>query len=99
MWLYNVVSLREEMINRRRAMNTEKQAIKIIDAYTQMNQTLWNSWADIMQGWNETLGHAASVWGDAFRTATQSQLALTEQVGKQVAENIQSAAAHEKKAA
>ena len=76
-------------------MNTEKQATEMIDAYTQMNQLIWNSWADTMQGWSETLGHAAHVWGEAFRTATEAQLALAEQVGKQ----MEKTAVRERKAA
>lgn len=80
-------------------MNTEKQATEIINAYTQMNQLIWNSWADIMQGWQETFERSTEAWTETFRTATELQLTLTKQVGKLVEENMQRAATGERKAA
>lgn len=60
-------------------MNAERETSRIFDAYEQTYQQLWNSWAEITVGWNETAGRSMEVWQEAFRKAMDAQFAMLQQ--------------------
>ena len=64
-------------------MNAEINTSRILQANAQLYQRLWDSWVEIMHGWNEALGASIGVWQEAFGKVLEAHSDLLQQTAAQ----------------